>query len=193
MIVFHDISDTGPLENQPKNGSGYGANLTQGMTVTKDLNTGLRFGFLIHDVSRLRRVVVDRALKPLGITRSQWWVLAFLSRRDGMTQTALAGDLDLTKVAIGGLLDRMESAGFVERCADTSDGRARRVYLTRAGTKLVTTIRKSVEDIELQILDKVSEDALNQASATLLTIKDTLLEIAGSEGYAQGPDPDYIT
>ncbi len=86
--------------------------------MTKDLNTGLRFGFLIHDVSRLRRVAVDRALKPLGITRAQWWVLAFLSRRDGMTQTALAADLDLTKVAIGGLLDRMESAGFVERRAD---------------------------------------------------------------------------
>jgi DNA-binding MarR family transcriptional regulator len=91
--------------------------------VVRDLNTSLRFGFLIHDVSRLRRVVVDRALKPLGITRSQWWVLAFLSRRDGMTQTALAADLDLTKVAIGGLLDRMEAAGFVERRADQSDGR----------------------------------------------------------------------
>src|SRR4030095_15963106 len=77
----------------------------------KDLNANLRFGFLIHDVSRLRRGVVDRSLKPLGITRSQWWVLAFLSRRDGMTQTALADDLDLTKVAIGGLLDRMEAAG----------------------------------------------------------------------------------
>jgi len=87
----------------------------------------------------------------------------------------------------------MESAGFVERRADASDGRTRRVYLTRAGTKLVTTIRKSVEDIELQILDKISEDALNQASTTLLTIKDTLLEIAASEGYAPGPDPDYIT
>lgn len=193
MVDFHVIPGTWPLENLPKDGSGYGANLTQEMTVTKDLNTGLRFGFLIHDVSRLRRVVVDRALKPLGITRSQWWVLAFLSRRDGMTQTALAGDLDLTKVAIGGLLDRMESAGFVERRADASDGRARRVYLTRAGTKLVSTIRKNVEEIELQILEKVPEEALQQASATLLTIKDTLLEIAGSDGYAQGPDPDYIT
>ena len=72
---------------------------TEGKPSTRDLNTGLRFGFLIHDVSRLRRVAVDRALKPLGITRAQWWVLAFLSRRDGMTQTALAADLDLTKVA----------------------------------------------------------------------------------------------
>src|SRR3546814_12675126 len=99
-------SQTVPFENLSIGASGGGANQHQGSAVTKDLNTGLRFGFLIHDVSRLRRVVVDRALKPLGITRSQWWVLAFLSRRDGMTQTALAADLDLTKVALGGLPDR---------------------------------------------------------------------------------------
>src|SRR6266851_7908901 len=149
--------------------------------MTKDLNTSLRFGFLIHDVSRLRRVVVDRSLKPLGITRSQWWVLAFLSRRDGMTQTALAADLDLTKVAIGGLLDRMEAAGFVERRADQSDGRARRIYLTRAGAKMVTAIRDSVESIELEILSRVPEDALNQAAETLRALKETLLEMAGAE------------
>lgn len=149
--------------------------------MTRDLNTSLRFGFLIHDVSRLRRVVVDRSLKPLGITRSQWWVLAFLSRRDGMTQTALAADLDLTKVAIGGLLDRMETAGFIERRADRNDGRARRVLLTRAGAKMVSTIRESVESIELDILGRVPEEALNQAADTLRILKDTLLEMIGGE------------
>lgn len=46
----------------------------------------LRFGYLIHDVSRLRRTLFDRWLLPPGITRSQWWVLAFLSRDDGMPQ-----------------------------------------------------------------------------------------------------------
>lgn len=147
----------------------------------KDLNSSLRFGFLIHDVSRLRRVVVDRALKPLGITRSQWWVLAFLSRRDGMTQTALADDLDLTKVAIGGLLDRMETAGFVERRADSNDARARRVYLTRPGVRMVSTIRDSVQRVEMDILDRISEDDLNQAAATLTKVKETLLEMAGLE------------
>ena len=140
-----------------------------------------RFGFLIHDVSRLRRIVVDRALKPLGITRSQWWVLAFLSRRDGMTQTALAADLDLTKVAIGGLLDRIEAAGFVERRADQSDGRARRVYLTRAGAKMIAAIRESVEAVELEILERIPEEALAQAADTLRTLKDTLLEMVGGD------------
>jgi len=149
--------------------------------MAKDLNTSLRFGFLIHDVSRLRRIVVDRALKPLGITRSQWWVLAFLSRRDGMTQTALAADLDLTKVAVGGLLDRMEAAGFVERRADHHDGRARRVFLTRTGAKTVSTIRESVEAVELEILSRIPEGALEQAAETLRALKETLLEMAGAE------------
>jgi len=153
----------------------------EGKPVQKDLNSSLRFGFLIHDVSRLRRIVVDRALKPLGITRSQWWVLAFLSRRDGMTQTALAADLDLTKVAIGGLLDRMEASEFVERRADPNDGRARRVYLTKAGAKLVSTIRENVEAVELGILNQIPEKDLDHAAETLLALKNTLLEMVDAD------------
>lgn len=149
--------------------------------IQKNLDSSLRFGFLIHDVSRLRRIVVDRALKPLGLTRSQWWVLAFLSRRDGMTQTALAADLDLTKVAIGGLIDRMETSGFVERRSDKRDARARRVYLTRAGQKLVSTIRESVDAVEADILTSVNEDELDAAAIVLVKIKNRLLEMVGGE------------
>ncbi len=149
--------------------------------MVKSLDGNLRFGFLVHDVSRLRRIVVDRALKPLGVTRSQWWVLAFLSRRDGMTQSALAVDLDLTRVAIGGLADRLETAGFIERRSDALDGRTRRVFLTRSGATLVGQIRKTVDDLEGQIIAKVSDEDFEQAARTLLTLKDTLLELAGTD------------
>lgn len=154
-----------------------------------DLNARLRFGFLIHDVSRLRRIVVDRALRPLGITRSQWWVLAFLSRRDGMTQTALAADLDLTKVAIGGLVDRMESAGFVERRSDSTDGRARRVFLTKAGIKLVNTIRETVDGVEDEILSDVADADLQRSAKVLLKIKETLISMIGESDEADLDNP----
>jgi DNA-binding MarR family transcriptional regulator len=147
----------------------------------KDLNSGLRFGFLIHDVSRLRRIVVDRALKPLGITRSQWWVLAFLSRHDGMTQTSLADDLDLTKVAIGGLLDRMEASGYVERRPDPQDGRLRRVFLTDNGKQQVIAIRENVEALEFIILSKIPEADLDHAAETLIALKSTLLEMVEAD------------
>ena len=56
------------------------------------LSQDFRIGFLVHDVSRMRRTLFDQAMKPLGITRSQWWVLSELSRhgRDGMLQTPMS-------------------------------------------------------------------------------------------------------
>jgi DNA-binding MarR family transcriptional regulator len=98
-----------------------------------------------------------------------------------MTQTALAADLDLTKVAIGGLLDRMEASEFVERRADPNDGRARRVYLTKAGAKLVSTIRSNVEAVELGILNQIPEADLDHAAETLLALKNTLLEMVDAD------------
>lgn len=147
----------------------------------KDFTTSIRFGFLIHDVSRLRRIVIDRTLKPVGITRSQWWVLSFLGRRDGMTQTALAADLDLTKVAIGGLLDRMESSAFVERRPDQRDGRIKRVYLLPAGTRILSTIRANIQEVERDILADVDESALQLTTDTMLQIKQTLQAMAGGK------------
>jgi DNA-binding MarR family transcriptional regulator len=147
------------------------------MSISTD--DAIRFGFLVHDVSRLRRVAVDRELKPLGITRSQWLVLVFLSRRDGMTQTALATDLELTKVAIGGLLERMESANLVQRRLDEGDARIRRVFLTRTGTRLVRDIRRQVDAIELEILGPNSEADLAVTVATLQRMKAMLIQKIG--------------
>ena len=48
-------------------------------------------GFLISDVARLLRRVYDRRVEPLGLTRAQWRVLVHLHRREGVSQTALAG------------------------------------------------------------------------------------------------------
>ena len=161
-------------------------NLPKSKNTSKRLDDYLRFGFLIHDVSRLRRIVVDRALKPLGVTRSQWWVLAFLSRRDGMTQTALAADLDLTKVAVGGLIDRMETGGVVERRPDQNDGRIKRVFLTKEGMSLVSKIKQHVDSVEEQIIIAVDDNELDRVAQTLSTIKHTLLDLIEGEDTESG-------
>src|ERR1700733_6630780 len=62
---------------------------------------GIRLGFLIHDVSRMRRNAYDQIMKPLGVTRARWWVLAHLSRQDGIMQTQLADVLDVGKASLG--------------------------------------------------------------------------------------------
>lgn len=101
----------------------------------------IKLGFLIHDVSRMRRKAFDQLMKPLGITRAQWWVLANLSRQDGMTQVQLADILDVGKASLGTLVERLEAGGWVERRGDPVDRRAKRIYLARNAQQLLVKMR----------------------------------------------------
>jgi DNA-binding MarR family transcriptional regulator len=147
-----------------------------------DLNWELRLGFLIHDVSRMRRNVVDRVLKPLDVTRSQWWVLAFLSRDDGMSQVALADELDLGKVALGGLIDRLEAVGLVERRPDRVDRRLKRVFLTPKGSGLIEQIRESVKEAETEIVGGIASKDLQATGRALRRMKTNLLDMMDGRG-----------
>ena len=143
-----------------------------------------RLGFLIHDVSRLRRSAFDRCLKPLNVTRSQWWVLAHLSREDGMTQSQLAEGLDLGKVAVGGLIDRLEKAGLVRRAADAADRRVNRVFLEPKSKQLIARMRKVSHRLNEQILDGVPDDRLEKTATTLDAMKRNLLAYLQNEPEA---------
>jgi DNA-binding MarR family transcriptional regulator len=150
--------------------------------MANDLNWELRLGFLVHDVSRMRRNVVDRALKPLEITRSQWWVLAFLSRQDGMAQVALADELDLGKVALGGLIDRLEAVNLVERRPDKVDRRVKRVFVTKKGAGLIEEIRENVREAENTIIEGIAATDLQATVRALRTMKGNLLDMLGRDG-----------
>ena len=136
----------------------------------------LRLGFLIHDVSRLRRSAFDRCLKPLSVTRSQWWMLAYLSREDGMTQSQLADELDLGKVAAGGLIDRLEKSGLIRREADSTDRRVNRVFLEPKSKQLIARMRKVSHRMNAQILAGLPESQMENAALTLDAMKQNLLE-----------------
>jgi DNA-binding MarR family transcriptional regulator len=142
---------------------------------THSVDWELRLGFLIHDVSRLRRSAFDRCLKPLNVTRSQWWVLAYLSREDGMTQSQLAEELDLGKVAVGGLIDRLEKAGLLRRDADASDRRINRIFLEPKSKQLIARMRKVSHRLNGRILDGLEDTKLEAAATTLDAMKRNLL------------------
>jgi DNA-binding MarR family transcriptional regulator len=150
----------------------------------------LRLGYLIHDVSRLRRMMFDRALAPLGITRSQWWVLAFISRKDGLPQTQLANDLDVGKVALGALIDRLESAGFVTRMADPIDRRVKRVFLTKQAGRFLRRIRAETDVFNAKIVSGIDRAALEKTSDTLFAMKKNLLAMADGEPLPGEIDED---
>ena len=143
-----------------------------------------RIGFLIHDVSRLRRTVVDKALRPMGVTRSQWWVLANLSRHngDGMMQTELAKVMDVGKVTLGGLIDRLETTGLLKRLADPSDRRAKRVVMTPRGTKLLADIQGIAAQVNAQIMNGISRSDISRTETVLYKMKQQLISMDAVPG-----------
>ena len=152
-----------------------------GFSLADEDNWDQRLGFLMHDVSRLRRIVFDDFMKPLGATRSQWWVLACLSRHDGMIQSDLANVLDLGKAALGGLIDRLESAGFIERRPDGTDRRVKRVYLSAKGTHTVKEMRMRSHEMSERILLGLTWDQRQALADMLTTVKQNLLAIKHDE------------
>jgi DNA-binding MarR family transcriptional regulator len=144
-------------------------------TETHAIDWELRLGGLIHDVSRLRRSAFDRCLKPLNVTRSQWWVLVCLSRQDGLTQSQLAEELDLGKVAVGGLIDRLEKVGLLRRNADASDRRVNRVFLEPKSRPLIARMRKVSHKLNQRIFEGLAAPDLEGTAVTLDAMKRNLL------------------
>ncbi len=132
-----------------------------------------KLGFLIHDVSRMRRTFFDQALRPLGITRSQWWALGNISRHaeEGMIQTELARILDVGKVSVGGLIDRLEATGLVYRQADKVDRRVKRIFITPKGYEVLDHIGKVGERLDNILCADIDDKELEIATDVIRRIK----------------------
>ena len=151
-------------------------------TSATDARAGIRLGFLIHDVSRMRRSAYDQFMKPLGITRSQWWVLAFLSRHDGMMQTQLAELMEVGKASVGDNLEGLEKREWVVRRADPVDKRARRVFLTKSAQTLIRHMTIMEHEFNLQILAELSEPETKELVRSLSKIKNAIARLAPHGG-----------
>ena len=127
---------------------------------------------------------MDKALRPMGVTRSQWWVLANLSRHDGdgMMQTELAKVMDVGKVTLGGLIDRLETSGLIKRVADPTDRRAKRVVMTARGTKLLADVKGTAARVNLQILNGISAGDIARTETVLYKIKQQLISMDAVPG-----------
>ena len=142
------------------------------------------FGYLVHDVSRIRRTVMDLLMRPYGITRSQWSVLSTLSRagNDGMMQVDLARLMEVGKVTVGGLIDRLEASGHVERRADANDRRAKRVFITEKGFEVIGLMIELAATMNRRILEGVPDADREVCEDVLLRVKQNLKDVLREQG-----------
>ena len=91
------------------------------------------------------RVVLDNALRDLGVTLTQWTVLSFLLREPGLSAADLARRSFISQQGVAGILTRLERAGLVARTQHPTHGRIVEVTVTSAGRALADYCDEQVD------------------------------------------------
>ena len=119
-------------------------------------------GLLIHDVARLLRVLYDRQMASIGLTRSQWWLLTYLFFKDGINQSELAILMDMEKAPLSRLLDRMEKKGWVIRKNESKDRRTKNIYLSETIKPLISSMRDKAAEYRSESLSILTDKECNK-------------------------------
>ncbi len=118
-------------------------------------------------VARHLRNRFDQSVTKLGVTRSQWTLIAVVASRPGLTQRTIAEVLEISEAAAGRLIDRLCAEDLLERKARSDDRRAYSVFLTDAAAPYLETLGTIAQRNEEETFSGLSEEQLEQLDAIL--------------------------
>ncbi len=98
-----------------------------------------------------------------------------------MIQTDLARLLDVGKVTVGGLIDRLEASGLVERRPDPVDRRIKRIFITESGHEVIEQLISVGTKLNKTILNGLTIDEIRVAEGVLHRMKDNIRRELGPE------------
>jgi MarR family transcriptional regulator, transcriptional regulator for hemolysin len=130
---------------------------------------------ILHDVARTLRTRFDqKARAHHAMTRAQWIILSRLERQPGMSQNEMAAICEVEPITVARLVDRLEARGLVERRADPSDRRIRRLHLLPAAKPILEAINEARESMNARITSGLDENTRNTLIDALLVLKENL-------------------
>ena len=121
-------------------------------------------------IARHLRNRFDQSVTKLGVTRSQWTLIAVVSSRPGLTQRTIAEVLEISEAAAGRLIDRLCAEGLLERKARSDDRRAYSVYVTDAAAPYLDTLAGIAQRNEEETFSGLSEDQLEMLDELLALV-----------------------
>jgi MarR family transcriptional regulator, lower aerobic nicotinate degradation pathway regulator len=113
-----------------------------------------------HYIRRLQQIAVGvfmEETQAFGVTPVQFAALNALVATPGIDQRTLAASIGFDTSTIGGVVDRLEARGWVQRQVSPEDRRARLLRLTPEGTQLLQEVSAAVQSTQQRILAPLPE------------------------------------
>jgi len=123
-------------------------------------NLYLMPGHLIRRLHQISTAIFQDRMKAAGIdlTPVQFAALDTLQSHPGIDQATLANLIAYDRATIGGVVDRLENKGLLQRTVSQKDRRARVVNVSEKGRILLDQVTPIVEDLQADILAGLTQD-----------------------------------
>jgi MarR family transcriptional regulator, temperature-dependent positive regulator of motility len=145
------------------------------------MHLDLPLGALISIIRRNHIIALNIRLKPLGLSAAQVPILLYLSRREGVSQEAIARHFHLDKATIARGVQRLEEDAFVCRRVAPDNRRAYGLFLTAKGKEMIGAILRIESAWEEELLADLSPQERDDVIRVLRTLAEHSLTITGAE------------
>lgn len=113
-------------------------------------------GLVLFSTARAWRTKLDQRLRPLGLSQGKWRTLIHLSQGgDKLTQTQIASRMGIEEPTLAGLLNRLESDGWIKRKESPNDRRCKIVHLQRRSKTVLNEIFSTAHELRDELLQDV--------------------------------------
>ena len=133
----------------------------------------------ISAFSRKLRAFFDARVGEAGLTLSRARLLFALNRRGPLTQTELAQELEIETPTLVRLLDGMEKQGLIERRADETDRRAKRIHMTPEGVGVYQPVQALAARLRADLMQDIPEEDTLRALETVRRMTARLQLLSG--------------
>ncbi len=115
-------------------------------------------GHLIRRLNQISTQTFAKHVQGAGfdLTPVQFAALDAIANRPGIDQAGVAAMIAYDRATIGGVIDRLEQKGLIERSVSARDRRAREVRLSARGTQFLDALMPIVLDSQDEILTELS-------------------------------------
>ena len=128
----------------------------------------------------------ERLFKRTGLSEPQYNVLRILRGvgGSGLPCTEIGARMIARVPDVTRLVDRLEAAGFVERCRISQDRRVVQVKITEKGLKTLAEMDGPVLELNKRLLRHMTRAELDELSRLLVKARQTPQEKAGEQSAA---------
>jgi DNA-binding MarR family transcriptional regulator len=129
-------------------------------------------GYYIRRLQQIAVAIFLEETQSHGITPVQYAALHAARRQPGLDQRTLAGTIGFDTSTIGGVIDRLERRGLIERQASPTDRRVRLLQVTVAGASLLDQVIPAMLKAQQRILAPLPAAERPHFLAMLKTVVD---------------------